>query len=83
MPDDSVSRDEFQNFREDVREDFARCHSCDQRIEQKLDNLISRLENQADKRQERSFSTKQGVFLAFVGAVAGTIGAVFTHLLGG
>ncbi|MEM3160654.1 MAG: hypothetical protein QXJ74_07715 [Nitrososphaera sp.] len=46
---DHIARDEFQNFRQDVSEHFARLHECDRRIEGKIDRLAQTLGPIADE----------------------------------
>jgi hypothetical protein len=51
---DRIARDEFQNFRQDVGEHFARLHECDRRIEGKIDRLAETLGPIADEHGRRS-----------------------------
>lgn len=79
MSSDYISRDEFQNLRDDIKEDFARTHSCDQRIEQKLDNLISRLDSNEEKKGDRKFKIK----IAGITTVFALVSSVILHFLWG
>lgn len=79
------TRDEFQNFRDDVKEDFERLHACDQRIEQKVDEIASKIDplihayNEKQKKGERKFQVK----LAGIAAAFGFVAAAIMNLFGG
>lgn len=81
--DEHVSKDTFELFKEYTQEHFDRLHACDQRIEQKVDEILSRQQAKQEKKEERIFDTKQKVFIGFMMAVATTVSSFLTKVLSG
>lgn len=85
---DKVSNSTFAMFKElvdtkfqTVEEHFAKAHDCDKRIEEKVDNLIEKLEKEKTTKQEHSFGMKLALFTGLVGVPCTLLGVVLLVLL--
>ncbi len=74
---DHISREEFQNFRQDASEHFRTLHECDRRIERKIDELAARLEPVIGE-YDKSVASRRGRHEMGMLAIGAALGALFS-----